>query len=79
MEYPADDFELALLAKGLGKTADYEKYLSRSRNWEKLWDPDFEDGGFKGSFVHAITMVAGSRTSQQCSTAPGEAIRSISG
>ena len=48
MEYVADDFEIALLAKGLGKTADYEKYLARSRNWEKLWDPDFEDGGFKG-------------------------------
>jgi len=48
MEYAADDFEIALLAKGLGKTADYEKYLARSKNWEKLWDADFEDGGFKG-------------------------------
>jgi putative alpha-1,2-mannosidase len=48
MEYAADDFEVALLAKALGKTADYEKYLARSRNWENLWDPDFEDGGFKG-------------------------------
>lgn len=48
MEYAADDFEIALLAKALGKTADYEKYLARSRNWEKLWDPDFEEGGFKG-------------------------------
>jgi predicted alpha-1,2-mannosidase len=48
MEYAADDYEVALLAKGLGKTPDYEKYLGRSRNWEKLWDADFEDGGFKG-------------------------------
>jgi len=48
MEYAADDFEIALLAKGLGKTADYQKYLDRARNWEKLWDADFEDGGFKG-------------------------------
>ncbi|MBV9148144.1 MAG: GH92 family glycosyl hydrolase, partial [Acidobacteria bacterium] len=48
MEYAADDFEIALLAKALGKTFDYEKYLTRSRNWEKLWDSDFEDGGFRG-------------------------------
>jgi predicted alpha-1,2-mannosidase len=48
MEYAADDFEVALLAKGLGKTEDSRKYLQRSRNWEKLWDADFEDGGFRG-------------------------------
>ena len=48
MEYAADDFEIALLAKGLGNTADYEKYLKRSANWRKLWDADFSDGGFTG-------------------------------
>jgi predicted alpha-1,2-mannosidase len=48
MEYAADDFEIALLAKGLGETADYEKYLRRSANWKKLWDPDFSAGGFTG-------------------------------
>ena len=48
MEYAADDFEIALLAKGLGKTADYEKYLARSGNWKNLWDASFSDGGFKG-------------------------------
>jgi predicted alpha-1,2-mannosidase len=48
MEYAADDFEIALLAKGLGDTVDYEKYLRRSGNWKKLWDPDFMDDGFKG-------------------------------
>jgi len=48
MEYAADDFEIALLARGLGKAADYQKYLDRARSWEKLWDADFEDGGFKG-------------------------------
>ncbi len=48
MEYAADDFEIALLAQGLGDTADYEKYLSRSANWKKLWDSDFSDGGFTG-------------------------------
>jgi predicted alpha-1,2-mannosidase len=48
MEYAADDFEIALLAKGLGDAADYEKYLQRSANWKKLWDPDFSEGGFTG-------------------------------
>ena len=48
MEYAADDFEIALLAKGLGKTAEYQKYLARSGNWKKLWDANFSDGGFKG-------------------------------
>jgi len=48
MEYAADDFEIALLAKGLGDTADYEKYLARSENWKNLWDADFSAGGFSG-------------------------------
>jgi len=48
MEYAADDFEIALLAKGLGDKASYEKYLQRSANWKKLWDPDFSEGGFTG-------------------------------
>ena len=48
MEYAADDFEISLLAKGLGDTADYKKYLQRSANWKNLWDPDFTDGGFTG-------------------------------
>jgi predicted alpha-1,2-mannosidase len=48
MEYAADDFEIALLAKGLGKTADYKKYLARSGNWKNLWDANFGEGGFQG-------------------------------
>ena len=48
VEYAANDFAVATVAKGLGKTADYEKYLKRSGNWQNLWDSDFEDNGFKG-------------------------------
>lgn len=48
MEYAADDFEIALLAKGFGREADCEKYFQRSENWKNLWDPDFADAGFKG-------------------------------
>jgi predicted alpha-1,2-mannosidase len=48
MEYAADDFEIALLAKGLGKKTDYNKYLERSANWKKLWDSEFAESGFMG-------------------------------
>jgi len=48
MEYAANDFEIALLAKGLNDQAGYSKYLQRSGNWENLWDPSFEDQGFRG-------------------------------
>ncbi len=48
MEYAADDFEIALLANGLGDKAAYEKYLDRSANWKKLWDPNSSEGGFTG-------------------------------
>jgi len=48
MEYAADDFEIALLAKGLRDTAAYRKYLARSANWKNLWDTSFADGGFTG-------------------------------
>jgi putative alpha-1,2-mannosidase len=37
VEYAADDYEIALLAKGLGKEADAEKYAARAENWRKLW------------------------------------------
>ena len=47
-EYAADDFEIAVLAKGLGKTADYRKYLASSGNWKNLWDPNFSADGFQG-------------------------------
>jgi predicted alpha-1,2-mannosidase len=48
MEYAADDFEIALVAKGLGKDADYEKYLRRSENWKNLWNPSVSDDGVHG-------------------------------
>jgi predicted alpha-1,2-mannosidase len=48
MEYAADDFEIALLAKGLGDSSAYAKYLKRSANWQNLWDGAFSDGGFTG-------------------------------
>jgi predicted alpha-1,2-mannosidase len=39
VEYSANDFGLSQVAAGLGKTADAEKYLKRSRNWRNHWNP----------------------------------------
>ena len=51
MEYAADDYEIALLAKGLGKESDAGKYAARAENWRKLWDAQLSDGGVSG-FIH---------------------------
>lgn len=48
MEYAANDFEIALVAKGLGRDADYTKYLSRSGNWKNLWDTEVQEDGIRG-------------------------------
>ncbi len=55
LEYAYNDFNLATLAKGLGKDT-YTKYLSRSTNWENLYKADQKslingtDTGFIGFF-----------------------------
>jgi predicted alpha-1,2-mannosidase len=51
MEYAADDYEIALLARGLSKESDAEKYAGRAENWRKLWDAQLSDGGVSG-FIH---------------------------
>lgn len=40
LEYSYNDFCLAQVAKALGRTADYQKYLARSKNWMNLWDDE---------------------------------------
>jgi len=55
LEYAYNDFNLATLAKGLGKDT-YSKYLARSGNWQNLFKADQTssingtDTGFKGFF-----------------------------
>jgi predicted alpha-1,2-mannosidase len=48
MEYAADDYEIALLARALGHSSDAHMYLARSHNWERLWNPALSDDGVKG-------------------------------
>lgn len=40
VEYAYNDFCIAQVAGGLGKTADHQKYLRRANNWKNLWDAE---------------------------------------
>lgn len=48
MEYAYDDFAIAEVACGLGKTAEAKLYTSRTHNFEHLWDKDMTVEGIKG-------------------------------
>lgn len=56
LEYAYNDFCLATLAKGLGETELYNKYIQRSTNWKNLWKEDQTSiirgdyTGFRGFF-----------------------------
>jgi predicted alpha-1,2-mannosidase len=51
VEYSVNDFSLHQVASGLGKTADANKYLPRSRNWRNHWDPTVTSQGTSGFLV----------------------------
>lgn len=51
LEYAYNDHCAALVAKGLGKTADYKHYLWRSHQWTNMWDPQAASDGWKGFIV----------------------------
>ena len=54
MEYAANDYAVALLAKGLGHEAEAQKFMTRAENWKKLWDTDAVDhteGGDVRGFI----------------------------
>ncbi|KAL6706311.1 hypothetical protein ACN47E_005601 [Coniothyrium glycines] len=54
VEYAYNDFVIATLARELGNTADYQKYLARSENWKNMFKADQRsiingtDTGFEG-------------------------------
>jgi len=52
MEYYANDYAVAVMARGLGHTADAKLFSDRASNWKKLWRADAvdhtEDGDIKG-------------------------------
>jgi hypothetical protein len=51
VEYSVNDFSLSQVAAGLGKTADVEKYINRSRNWRNHWNPAATSLNFSGFVV----------------------------
>lgn len=65
VEYSANDFAIATVAKGLGKEADYLKYKSRANNWQNLWRDTISEGarGFiwpkdeNGKFIDTLNQL----------------------
>jgi predicted alpha-1,2-mannosidase len=53
MEYAANDYAVALMARGLGHAEDEKKYTTRAGNWKKLWDADAVDHT-EGGDVHGF-------------------------
>lgn len=48
LEYSANDYAIATVAKRLGKNELYEQYRRKAASWENMWNPDIESLGFKG-------------------------------
>ncbi len=48
IEYAYNDYCIALVAKGLGRSDIYEQYLKQSKSWKNLWRSDYEWDGVKG-------------------------------
>ncbi|CAG8556005.1 16870_t:CDS:10, partial [Cetraspora pellucida] len=48
LEYSANDYSIALMAKAMKKYDDYIKYKKRARNWENLWYSNKTYRGVKG-------------------------------
>ena len=51
LEYAYNDFCAAEIAHALHYREDYIKYLTRSKKWVSLWNPDAISDGFKGFVV----------------------------
>ena len=48
LEYSANDWAIALVAKGMDKTEDYLKYKKRASNWANLWNGNINSQGVSG-------------------------------
>lgn len=48
VEYAFNDYCIAQVAKGLGKTHIADRYMERSHNWKNLWRSDYEYDGMRG-------------------------------
>ena len=48
VEYAYNDFNIATVAKGLGKEDIYKRFIRQANNWQNLWRDDYEHFGVKG-------------------------------
>jgi predicted alpha-1,2-mannosidase len=48
LEYAYNDYNVAQVARGLGRKDEAERYFRRSRSWQFLFNPDAESEGFTG-------------------------------
>lgn len=48
MGFAFNDKAIATMARKMGKTCDYEKYETRSKNWLNVWNMQVESEGFCG-------------------------------
>jgi predicted alpha-1,2-mannosidase len=55
IEYSVNDFSMYQVAVGLGKEADANKYIVRSRNWRNHWNPSATSLNFTGFVVPRTT------------------------
>lgn len=55
LEYCIADWSVAQVAKKLGKSEDYEHFLSRSKGYENYFDP--KDGFFKGKLADGSRLL----------------------
>lgn len=50
LAFAYNDYCVAQVAKGLGRTGDYQMYSRRAANWTNVWDATLQDAAF-GGFV----------------------------
>ncbi len=48
VDYAYNDYNIAVVAKGLNHEDIYERYIKQADNWQNLWRPDYENNGFIG-------------------------------
>jgi predicted alpha-1,2-mannosidase len=51
LEYAYNDFAAAQVARGLGHTADADRWTARARGWQALFNPQVEESGYRGFIV----------------------------
>jgi len=47
-DYAYEDYCIAMVAKGLGKTSVYQRFIKQADNWRNLWRDNYTQHGAKG-------------------------------